>query len=135
VRSIHANWQRGDYSSPADWADPEIEFVWADGPSPGTWTGVAGMAGTWRDFLGAWEDFRVEPNEYRELDDERVLVLVRFSGRAKTSGMELGEMQTKNAGLWHIRDGNATRVVLYWDRERAFADLGLAPEAGAADSH
>jgi len=129
VRSIYADWERGDFSR-ADWADPEIEFVWADGPSPGTWTGLAGMADTWRDFLAAWDGYRVEASEYRELDDDCVLVLVHFSGRAKTSGMELGQMQTKNASLWHIRDGKVTRVVLYWDRDRAITDLGLAPQAG-----
>jgi ketosteroid isomerase-like protein len=133
VRSIFAAWERGDYST-AEWAHPEIEYVIAGGPSPGSWTGLAGMAEGFREWLSAWEDFRGEAEEYRELDGERVLVLLRFSGRGKTSGLELGQMRAKGANVIHVRDGKVTRIVAYWDRERALADLGLATEAGSAGS-
>jgi len=127
VRSIYAAWGRGDYSS-ASWAHPEIEAVIADGPSPGTRTGVAGMAAIWRDAANVWVGYRAEAEAFRELDGERVLVLMRQHGRGKASGLDLGEMRTRAATVFHVRDGKVTRIVRYWDRERAFADLGLAPE-------
>jgi ketosteroid isomerase-like protein len=125
VRSIAAAWKRGDYGS-VEWADPEIEWVIADGPAPGTWTGVAGMAEGWRDVLGAWESLRGEVEAYRELDADRVLVLFRYGGRGKTSGLELGHVGAKSAQVFHVRDGKVTRLVTYWVRDRALADLGLA---------
>jgi ketosteroid isomerase-like protein len=133
VRSLYAAWEHGDYGS-AEWAYPDIETVIADGPAPASWTGVAGMAEAWRDFLSAWDDFRVEAEEYRELDEERVLVLIRKSGRGKTSGLDVGQMPPRQAHLLHVRDGKVTRQVFYFERERALADLGLAPEAGLHDT-
>jgi len=125
VRSVHAAWERGDFSS-VEWAHPEIEFVFADGPSPGSWTGVPAMAEAWRDFLSTWEDWRPEAQEYRELDDERVLVLViTVAGRGKTSGLEVGQLGAEGANLLHIRDGKVTKFVFYWDCDHALADLGL----------
>jgi ketosteroid isomerase-like protein len=124
VRSIFAAWERGDYSS-AEWAHPEIGLVIADGLTPGSWTGVAEMAEAWRETMSAFEELRSEADEYRALDEERVLVLVHFSGRGKTSGMEVGDIQMKGANVFHLRGGKVTRLVLYWDRERAFADVGL----------
>jgi hypothetical protein len=44
------------------------------------------MAEGFRDWLSAWEEWRVEAEEYRELDGERVLVLFHFSARGKTPG-------------------------------------------------
>jgi hypothetical protein len=52
VRSIYAAWECGDYGS-VDWADPQIEIVMADGPAPGSWTGLGGMTEGWRDFVSA----------------------------------------------------------------------------------
>ena len=123
VRSIYAAWEHGDYSS-VEWAHPEIEFIIAEGPSPGRWTGVAGMTEGWTNWLGAWEDFRAEAEEYRVLDSERILVLVHNSGRGRTSGLEVGQRSVAN--LFQIRDGRVTRFVLYWDSDHALADLGLA---------
>jgi ketosteroid isomerase-like protein len=133
VRSIVAPWERGDFSSAA-WAHPEIEYVFVDGPSPGSRKGVSAANEAWRDFLSAWEDWRIKAEEYRELDDERVLVLESFSARGKASGLEAGQIRTQGAGLFHVRNGKVARLVTYFVRERAFADLGLAPEGGSAGS-
>jgi ketosteroid isomerase-like protein len=133
VRSICAAWERGDYRS-AEWAHPDIEFVLADGPDPGTWTGLEGMAEGWRGRLGPWQGFRQEADEFRELDAQRVLVSFRVSGRGKTSGLNLAQVHPRSLGLFEIRDDKVTRFVAYFDRERALGDLGLAPEAGSSDS-
>jgi ketosteroid isomerase-like protein len=133
VRSILAGWELGDWSS-ADWAHADIELVHVDGPAPGLWTGLTGMAEGLRGWLSAWEELRVVGDEYRELDDERVLVLVHVGGRGKTSGLELERMGAKGAHVFHVRSGKVTRILVYFDRDRAFADLGPAPGAGSQHS-
>jgi ketosteroid isomerase-like protein len=129
VRSIVASWEVGDFSRAADWAHPEIEFVIADGPAPGSWKGLEGMAEGFGDFLRFWDDYRVVGDEYREIDQERVLALVHRSGRGRTSGAAVEEATATGAGLWQLGDGKVTRFVAYFDRDRALADLGLTPEA------
>jgi hypothetical protein len=125
VRSIVADWERGDFTT-IEWLHPEIEFVIADGPAPGNWTGLAGMAKGFRAFVTAWEEYRVKADEFREIDDGRVLALFHPSGRGKTSGLDLGQMRTRTAGLFYIEDGTVQRLVFYLDGERALADLGLS---------
>jgi ketosteroid isomerase-like protein len=131
VRSVFSAWERADFSS-VEWAHPEIEYVSADALLPVSGTGVAGMAKAWRNWLRVWEDFHAEADEYRELDGERVLVLAHFSACGKWSGLEV--RQPRAASLFHLRDGKVTRLVVYLDRERALADLGVAPEAGSPHS-
>jgi ketosteroid isomerase-like protein len=108
-----------------EWADSEIEFEFADGPTPGRGIGIADMAERWRDQLQSFEDFRGRAEEYRELDDERVLVRMSNSGRGKRSGVNVQQIAAKAANVFQVRDGKVRRLVLYWDRERALADLGL----------
>jgi ketosteroid isomerase-like protein len=122
VRSIIAAWERGDFSS-VTWADPEIEYEIPDGPSPGRWKGLAGMAEGAHGLFDPWDEVHVEAPEFRELGAERVLVLAEIRGRGRASGLEL---QGKGAYIFELHDGKVTRHVAYWDRGRAFADLGLA---------
>ena len=129
VRSIYAAWERGEFQS-AEWAHPEIEFVFADGPSPGSWRGLAAMAEANRDWLQAWEEVRQVAEGYRELDATRVLGLHYFTARGKKSGLELARIRREGAAVYTIENGKVTRLVHYFDRERALAELGLASEAG-----
>ncbi|HWX96190.1 MAG TPA: nuclear transport factor 2 family protein [Solirubrobacteraceae bacterium] len=120
VRSIYAAWQGGDFGS-TDWACPDIEFEIVGGPDPGRWTGLAGMADGWRQWLAAWDGYHAKAEELRELDSERVLVLGRMSGSGKTSGVVV---ETEFANLLHVRDHKISRLCLYSNRDRALADLG-----------
>jgi hypothetical protein len=88
VRSIYADWERGDYSR-ADWADPAIEHVIADGPSPSIQHGVPAIAAAWADVLRAWRDYRAAGEEYRELSDGRILTLTAFTAQGRASNIEV----------------------------------------------
>ena len=129
VRSIYADWERGEYGG-AEWAHEDIECVIADGPAPGHWKGQPAMAEGFRKFLSAWEYWRCDAEECRDLDGERVLVFEKRSARAKRSGLHIGQLtgQTHRRGrsLFHVRGGKVTRFVTYLDRNGALTDLGLA---------
>jgi ketosteroid isomerase-like protein len=125
VRSIYADWERGDLLSSErtpEWVHPEFEWIVADGPTAGSFKGVAAAEESGRGMFEAWDELRFEAEEYRELDSERVLALDHRSGRGKGSGVEV---QASSAFLFSVRDGKVTRIVTYWDRDRALADLGL----------
>jgi ketosteroid isomerase-like protein len=122
VRSIYAT-ERDDFLR---WAHPDLEVFSVDGPHPGAWRGLDGLAEALREWREAWVDFQAEPEEFRALGGDRVLVLIVRSGRGKASGLELGGLRTEGAAVFDIRDGKVTRVVNYFGRDRALTDLGLA---------
>jgi ketosteroid isomerase-like protein len=121
IRLIYANWERGDFRS-TEWVDPEIELVIAEGLDGDVLTGLDSTARGWRDWLSAWDGYRAHACEYRILDDERVLVLGRMSGRGRMSG---ASSETETVNVFHVRNGKVVRLALYRNRPRAFADLGL----------
>lgn len=122
VRTVFAEWERGEFSATPSWADPRIEFVVPDGPEPSTRTGTAASPGV-EAFLKLWDELRFDAEEYRELPDGAVLVFCRMRGRGSGSGVEVDQ---RRASLFHISEGKVVRLALYWDRDRALADLGVA---------
>ncbi len=122
VRSIYEAAEHGDFGL-ADWADPEIEHVTVEGADAGSRTGRSGLRRAVRNWLSDFDDLRLEAEDHRELDDHRVLVLNKTSGRGKRSAVQIDQ---RAAEVYEIHDGRVTRIVQYADRDRALADLGLA---------
>lgn len=129
VRGIYESWERGDFSRTAAWAHPEIECVSFGGPITGAFTGPAAIDEGLRTLLDTLDDARPTAEEYRDVDDERILVLGRLRGREKGTGAAVEQLR---ANLFRIRDEKVVRLIFYWERARAFADLGLDPDSAAS---
>ena len=129
VRTVYEAWQAGDFSRTAEWADPGIEWVrFGVEGGGGAWTGIEAMSSAVSELVDGWEELRAEAEDYRDVDEERVLVLTRWSGRA--SGAD-SEVELRRANLFRVRGGKVVRLIFYGNRDRAFADVGLPPEPAA----
>jgi hypothetical protein len=126
VRSIYKDWERGQFDL-LGWAHAEIEFVVVDGPQPMRLRGLRAMLQHWREFLRAWDGSGIAVDEYRQLDEHRVLVLVHAGhDRAGASGLEPQRSDADGgAQVFDIRDATVTRLATYFERERALSDLRL----------
>jgi ketosteroid isomerase-like protein len=121
VREIYRAWERGDFTS-NEGADGEIEFHIRAGPDDAVHHGVDAMGHAWREWLGAWDEFKTEAREFIELGDD-VLVLAEFRGRGKASGMPIEAMA--GACLFSLRDGKVVRLGTYTDPAEALEAAGL----------
>jgi hypothetical protein len=83
------------------------------------------MAEGCNENLSAWADMRAEPEEFRALEDGRVLVFFHLRARGKASGVEIGEAMSRGAQLVTLHDGKVTRMITYWNRDRALEAAGL----------
>ena len=127
VRSIYAALERGDFAL-AEWAHPQIEYVVADGPEPGSWVGKAEMAQAARAAVD--QDEHALIIELAILVGHNAVTLpdAQPLARGKTSRLELAQIGSKGAQLFHVLGGKVTRYVTWHDRDRALADLGLTLE-------
>ena len=98
VRSIYADWERGDFGS-AEWAHPEIEYVVLRGAGfpASSAKGRTGMRETARANIEVWAQLRIAAEEYRELGSERVLVFDDENAQGKEADWRSGS--SGQAGL------------------------------------
>ena len=119
---IYAEWLSGDYSR-GDFAHPGYELVFAPGfLEEGVYRGSSAALRAWKGWLDGWESWEYTPVEWRELDENRILVLIDIDGVNKSTRMKLS---VKSANLWEFEDGLVRRLTLYAHREDLFRDLGL----------
>ncbi len=72
---------------------------------------------------GPWEELSFEPEDFVDVDDERVLVLVKVHATGTGSGVPV---ELLNAHEFTIRDGFLVRFKVYGDRDQALAAAGLS---------
>jgi ketosteroid isomerase-like protein len=121
VRSIWSGWARGDLD-PNKWAHPDIAFEEPDGPEPRSTEGIPALEERIRVFVDTWKDWHIDAEVCRELDDGRVLVLSRITGRDGARGMQVPQAR---ATLLQIEDEKVVRYITYWNRDDGLADFGL----------
>ena len=77
------------------------------------------------DWTEMFDDVRFEPVEVIDAGDDRVIVVMRASGRPKGTSAE-AELTLGFAGVNTIRAGKIARSREYWTREEALEAAGLS---------
>ena len=85
--------------------------------------GIDAFRELWRDWLSAWESFRLDVRDLRPLADSRVLALVDMHARPKAGDME---MSLPGAAIWTLTNAQVSRIQLFLDRDRALEAAGLS---------
>ena len=90
VRVLFAAFADRDFEAAASVLDPGVEIRPAivGGPEGVVYHGWEGMRQFWADVDAAWAEFRITPEEFRELDGE-IIVLGRAFARGPGSGIAL----------------------------------------------
>ena len=102
--------------------EPDVEWV----PVPqgvlagARYQGYEGIRRFAADFFAAWDELRVEPQEFREVGDQ-VAVLMRMRGR-----MHELELDEAWSGLYTIRNGRISRIQGFASTRGALEAAGLA---------
>jgi ketosteroid isomerase-like protein len=76
-----------------------------------------------QDWIDTFEGFWMEPLELIDAGRDTVVVVERYGGRAKLSGVETDQTE---AEVFTIRDGQITRLRMFQERAEALEAAGLS---------
>jgi uncharacterized protein len=91
-------------------------------PAAGIYHGHEGVERFFREWLGAWDEYRVETREYVDAGDSVVLVFSQ-SGIGRGSGVRT---ERDFFGVYDLRDSKVIRYRQYESREEALEAVGLS---------
>jgi ketosteroid isomerase-like protein len=121
LRLAFEDFNRAGIHSVLDLMHPDIEAIdLPQAPEGRHHRGRAAIAAWFRSMEEIWDRLRLDAEEVTELDGERVLAVVRFSGRARSSGMEIDQ---RVATVFTVHEGRAVRWQIYPTRDEAVADV------------
>jgi ketosteroid isomerase-like protein len=109
-------WKHRDPTAGADLLSPDIEWLgMTEIGLDGERHGPRAVGRFFSDWLEMWDDYDNDA-EFVEVTPDVVLVLNRFRGRAKGSGIEL---ESQLGQVWEFRDGLAVRQTMYRTHDEA----------------
>src|SRR6476620_6578173 len=124
VRGMAAAFNRGDMDAWLEYWTDDIDFRAAEGAPDdrGPINGKDALRAFVQDWLDTFDEFRAEPVELIDAGVDKVIAVMRISGRAKLSGVET---DLTYAELSTLRDGKIARGRQYFTRAEALEAAGL----------
>src|SRR5687767_1970383 len=116
VRRAHEALSVGAIDELIALCDPDFQLDMSDRVfNPAVYQGHSGIRAFYREVMDIWESFTWEVTEVEEHEDV-VVALLRSTGKARASGMELDR---RSAMVWRIEQGRAMSLTFYRDPAEA----------------
>jgi ketosteroid isomerase-like protein len=115
---------RDDWDAAFRGAHPDFELVPPDqNPIAARFRGQEAIRGFFAELWAAFEQVSVEPQQFRALDDRRIMVSLLMQLRPAGSG---SKVEMRLVHLWTMRDGKAARCEVFLREEQALEAAGLS---------
>src|SRR5262245_4095054 len=122
VRQLYSAMNARELEAVAELTDPDVEWTPDRRVGQGQIRGREDNIRFFMDQAEVFEEFRVEPERFWDLDD-KVLVFLRTTGRGAASG---AGFDIRIGNLWTLRDGLVVGGEGYANRDEALKAAGLA---------
>jgi ketosteroid isomerase-like protein len=123
VRLAHDALNSGDVDALLGLCDEAFRLDMSDRVlNPAVYEGHDGIKSFYAEVREVWASYTWEPEELIESGD-RVVALLRSSGRGRGSGIE---MERRTAMVWTVRRNRATSLRFFRDRKAALDAAGLS---------
>jgi uncharacterized protein len=123
VQVAYEAFERGDLDAVSQLHDPDIEWQTStEDPDAATHRGPEAVRRYIEGYMEMFPGLRAEIEECFEVDDGRVVATIRYTGRARASGVDMDWRQTH---VYTLQAGKFVRAVEYFDRAKALEAVGL----------
>jgi len=122
LRPIYAEWARGNFASGQPPCAPDLVYTGFVPDGRVTTQGREEFLRWIRELFSHWDDYRVEADEFVQLDDDTVLVAGRQYGTGRQSGVKV---EAPVFSVWIFRGEQVAGLHFDPDRERVLEAAGL----------
>jgi ketosteroid isomerase-like protein len=123
IRTAYEAFDRGDLEAVSRLHARTIEWQTSvEDPDAATHRGRVAVRRYIEGYMETFPGLRADLEECVEVPNDRVLATVRYTGRARASGMDMDWRQWL---VYTIKDGMIVRAAEYFDRDQALEAAGL----------